>query len=425
MAIRVIIFEGKVLVNSLHSRLLVGMSLSATVLLLSCKSNPAPTETKSAPIESVREIPSPAGMNSAQPNLAVGQDGQTYLSWIENTDDGVPILKFATRKDDQWSPAQTIVQGENLVVNYADFPSLLPMGGGVLAAHWMTSIRGTDGYRINIAFSHDDGKTWGKAVVPHRDHTSQEHGFVSMTAMPDGKLGTIWLDSRKLKGPDDDSGDVAMMFTTVSQDGKLGPETTIDGRVCECCQPTALPTPGGLLAVYRDRSDKEIRDIATVRYDGTKWSEPKDVYPDNWMINGCPINGPAIASHDNQIAVAWFTAPDNKAKVQLAFSNDGANNFGQPIRIDEGNPIGRVGVVMLDSGNAVVSWLERGDKTSQLRARRVDKDGTVHPSFLVGTTSSGTAGGFPRLDRSGSSVIFAWTDTDTSRVRTALLDAKN
>jgi hypothetical protein len=407
--------------NSRNPKFVALSLLSVAVILFGCGHSTATTETKPAPVEAVREIPSPAGMDSAQPNLAVGPDGKMYLSWIENAEDGTPILKFASRTNNKWSDAQTIVKGEDLVVNYADFPSLLPMSGGVLAAHWMTSIHGTDGYRINVAFSRDEGKTWGKPVVPHRDRTSQEHGFVSMTAMPDGRLGTIWLDSRKLKGPDDDSGDVAMMFTTVSQDGKLGPETTIDGRVCECCQPSAVRSPNGLLAVYRDRSDKEIRDIATVRYDGTKWSEPKNVYPDNWMINGCPINGPAIASRDNQVAVAWFTAPDNRAKVQLAFSTDGGDSFGQPIQIDDGNPIGRVGVVALDSGSAVVSWLERGDKLSQLRARRVDKDGTKHPSFVVGTTSSGTSGGFPRIERNGDSVVFAWTDTDAGRVRTALL----
>ncbi len=405
---------------------ILALLVTTAILLLSCGQSSAPIpSTKPSSVETVREIPSPAGMESAQPNLAIGPDGKMYLSWIENTENGVPVLKFASGKDDKWSDAQTVVKGEDVVVNYADFPSMLPLGGGVLAAHWMTSIRGTDGYRINVAFSRDEGKTWGKPVVPHRDHTTQEHGFVSMTPMPDGGIGTIWLDSRKLKGPDDDSGNVAMMFTTVSQDGKLGPETIIDGRVCECCQPSAVRTPDGLLTVYRDRSDKEIRDIATVRYDGAKWSEPKNVYPDNWMINGCPINGPAIASHDNQIAVAWFTAPDNKAKVQLAFSTDGGNDFGQPIQIDDGNPIGRVGVVALDSGSAVVSWLERGDKMSQLRARRVDKDGTKHPSFLVGTTSSGTSGGFPRIERNGDGVIFAWTDTDASRVRTAVLDVKN
>src|SRR5450631_274715 len=111
------------------------------------------------------------------------------------------------------------------------------MSGGVLAAHWMTAIPKSEGYRINVAFSHDDGKTWSKPVVPHRDHTLNEHGFVSMTPTPEGGIGAIWLDRRKLKGPDDEGGDVAMMYTSVGQDGKLGPETIIDGRVCECCQP--------------------------------------------------------------------------------------------------------------------------------------------------------------------------------------------
>ena len=59
-----------------------------------------------------------------------------------------------------------------MYVNYADFPSLLALDDGLLAAHWMTFIPKSDGYRINIAFSRDDGKTWSKPVVPHRETKS-------------------------------------------------------------------------------------------------------------------------------------------------------------------------------------------------------------------------------------------------------------
>jgi len=38
----------------------------------------------------------------------------------------------------------------------------------------------------------------------------------------------------------------------------------------------------------------------------------------------------------------------------------------------------------------------------------------------VGTTSIGNASGFPRVERVGDSIIFAWTDTDKGQVRTAL-----
>jgi len=399
-------------------RILPGLLAVAAIVFTSCH------QAKPVAAEKLQEITSPAGPDSAQPNLAVGPNGQAYLSWIETTESGSPALKFSIRKDDKWSAPQTIIENDELVVNYADFPSVLPMGGGVLAAHWMMSIPKSDGYNINVAFSHDDGRTWSKPVVPHRDRTPNEHGFVSLTPAPDGGIGAIWLDSRKLKGPDS-GGDVAMMYTSISQDGKLGPEISIDNRVCECCQPSAVRVGNNLLAVYRDRSDKEIRDTAIVRFDGTKWSEPKTVFADMWKIYGCPINGPAISAHGNQVAVAWFTAPNDKPKVEMAFSVDGGINFGPPVQVDEGNPAGRVGIVVLDSGNAVVSWLERADKAHQLRARRIDKDGTLHPSLLIGTTESGTSGGFPRIGRDGDAVMFAWTDTKDSRVKVSVLNAQN
>jgi BNR repeat-like domain len=406
--------------------IILPMALSVALLACtSCGTNKPPEQPqdKSISTAGLRDAASPAGADSAQPNLATGADGQTYLSWIETTDSGEPALKMSIRKDGAWSAAQTIAEGESLYVNYADFPSLLSLGNGLLAAHWMTFIPHSEGYKINIAFSHDEGKTWSKPVVPHRDATPTEHGFVSLTPAPGG-LGAIWLDSRKVKGAEG-SGDVAMMYTSVGADGKLGPEMQIDGRVCECCQPNAVRTgDNGMLAVYRDRSAEEIRDIAIVRFDGTKWSEPKNIYADNWKILGCPINGPAIAAHGNQVAVAWFTAPNDKPKMEMAFSSDGGNTFGAPVQVDDGNPIGRTGVVMLDSGNAIVSWLEKGDKDVQLRARQVDAGGMKHASLTVGTASSGTSGGFPRMERNGDTVYFAWTDVNAGKVRVSTLDVK-
>jgi hypothetical protein len=238
----------------------------------------------------------------------------------------------------------------------------------------------------------------------------------------------MWLDSRKLGKKNaaaaGSAGDVAMMYTTVALDGKLGPEVPIDDRVCECCQPSAVPTAKGILAAYRDRTDQEIRDISVVRFDGNKWSAPKSVFADNWKINACPINGPAIASRENHVAIAWFTAANDQPKVQVAFSNDGGDTFGAPLQVDEGNPAGRVGVAVLDSGGAVVSWVARGnegDQRVQVRARQIDPGGTRHASLLVGTTSSGN---FPRVKRSADSVFFTWTERTKDQILLSALDFK-
>ena len=391
--------------------------ISALLLLTSCRSAPVEPITAAG----LLEITSPGGPSSGQPNLAVGPNGDAYLTWLETTDEGLSVLRFAKKNEDGWTQVQTIVQDNQLLTNWADFPSLLVLPGGELAAHWMTTVPDREGYNVNVSLSRDSGKTWTPPVIPHRDSTPTEHGFVSLVPHPGGGVGIVWLDSRKLAGSER-SDDVAMMYTNIGLDGRLGSEVPIDGRVCECCQPNASAIPGGVLAVYRDRTEKEIRDIAIVRFDGSKWSEPKTVFADNWEIYACPINGPAITAEGANVAVAWFTAPNDQPRVEIAFSKDGGATFGQAIPIDDGKPMGRVDVSMLDSGDAVVTWVERSEKSAQIRARQVGPDGTRHPSFVIGDITAGTSSGFPRMERSGNTLLFAWTDTSEDKVRTAVLN---
>jgi hypothetical protein len=212
-----------------------------------------------------------------------------------------------------------------------------------------------------------------------------------------------------------------MMAAPISSEGIAGAESVIDDRVCECCQTSAVAVPGGLLAVYRDRSQEEIRDIAIVRYDGKQWSSPKIVSNDNWRIFACPINGPAIAAHGSNVVVAWFTILDNKSRVYAAFSTDGGNTFGIPVPVDDGDPVGRVDVVMLDSGDAVVSWLEKKETVADFRARQIHSDGAIQPAITIANTSAGTASGFPHMELSKGTLTFAWRDSVMKKVRTSEL----
>ncbi|PYS04967.1 MAG: hypothetical protein DMG12_08930 [Acidobacteria bacterium] len=221
---------------------------------------------------------------------------------------------------------------------------------------------------------------------------------------------------------DEETGDMSLMYTTIGSDGTLANETTLDGRTCECCQTSATTTPDGQLVVYRDRSDKEIRDISIVRYTNGRWSQPEPLTKDGWEINGCPINGPAISSSGRNVAVAWFTGANDRPRVSLLMSSDSGKTFGKPIRIDDGSPAGRVDVVSLPSGGVVASWIERTNQGTQVRLRQLDSGGTPGSSMTVSGTSGARSGGFPRIERSGNEVMVAWTDAgEKPRVRTAVL----
>ncbi|HYP29881.1 MAG TPA: sialidase family protein [Blastocatellia bacterium] len=376
----------------------------------------------------VRDLDSPAGPGSAQPNIYPSPDGRFYLSWLEPAGEGRHAFRFAVRGAGGWSEPRTITEGNDLLVNWADFPSLVAGRGGELIAHW--AIKGTPGTHassIRMARSRDGGRTWGKPFIPHADRSETEHGFVSLMPMRDGRIAAVWLDGREMKegspgGHGHATGDMSLRFTMVGRDGNASEDLPLDLRVCECCQTSGAATSDGAIVVYRDRSEDETRDISAVRFSRGKWTEPQGVSADGWKISGCPVNGPSVAADGKRVAVAWFTAAGETPRVRVAFSDDAGASFGKPVQVDDAAPVGRVNVLMLPDGAALVSWLERTASGAEVRVRRVAPNGSRDGSLKVAESNAARVSGFPRMARAGDEIVIAWTEPGASpRVRTAII----
>lgn len=390
------------------------------------------------PFSSVTAVESPADAGSGEPNFFSDGDG-VLLSWIEPNEDDAHALRFSVHREGAWSEPLTIAQGDNWFVNWADFPSVVAFDEGrSLAAHWLEKVgEGPYAYGIKMSLSRDGGKTWGPPVTPHRDGTETEHGFVSMLPWADGRLLVVWLDGRNFaatpsapageEGHEGHGSTAAMTLRSAVMDaeGHLHDEALLDERVCDCCQTAALRTPGGAVVAYRDRSDDEIRDISFVRVENGGWTAPSPVFSDEWQVPGCPVNGPALSGDGSRAAAAWYTGAGEASRVKVAFSSDEGRMFGLPVRVDDGDPIGRVDVLMLPSGDALVSWIEGRGEEADVRARLVRADGTAGPSVVIATSSRARASGFPRMARRGDEIFFAWTDVGASSiVRTAVATLK-
>ncbi|HVE77611.1 MAG TPA: sialidase family protein [Gemmatimonadaceae bacterium] len=364
----------------------------------------------SAATSTIDSLASPAGPGSAEPSLAAAPDGRVYMTWLEPGDSG-HALRFAALDGNRWSAPQTIRAGRDFFVNWADFPSIEVLDDGRLAAHWLQrSGAGTYAYGVRVSQSADGGRTWSTPVMPHRDSSQTEHGFVTMWR-EEARLGAAWLDGRKFrKEGHDASNEMMLVATTIGPDGALGPEVRLDERTCDCCQNSAAITADGPVIAYRDRSPDEIRDIYVTRRVGGKWTGGAPVHADGWKIAACPVNGPSIAASGRRVALAWFTAANDSPRVKLAFSDDAGASFGAPVRVDGGNPAGRVDVAVLQDGSALVTWIERtGGDTAAVRARRVGPDGRAGRAMTVATSSAARARGFPRMTIAGSDAVFAWT----------------
>ncbi|MGB0839126.1 MAG: hypothetical protein ACPGXL_03240 [Chitinophagales bacterium] len=403
-------------------------------------------------------------------NFYVGSDSTLLLSFLEKKD-RVTRLRYtalATKEGASWTTPLTIAEGYDWFVNWADFPSISSLGDGTLLAHYLAK-SGADTYAYDVNLTLNYKGIWSSPVVPHKDKTQTEHGFVSIFPMESNTAGVIWLDGRafaKKEGKETKkegkkgkkkthkdkeenkketvakdtsatteghghheahghAGAMSLRFATIDNKRKVTQDIVIDSMVCECCQTDVVKTKNGAVVVYRNRSEKEIRDIYYSEWNKStaEWSAGKPVHEDNWQIAGCPVNGPAVDALADTVVVAWFTHAQNKPQVFLAFSTDLTKGFSKPISIDEGKPFGRVEVKLLANGKALVSWLEAkedDDKMVNLSTRLVQQNGTRSETVIVSEMSAERASGFPKMTNFNNATYITWTDVaDTTSIKIA------
>jgi hypothetical protein len=171
---------------------------------------------------------------------------------------------------------------------------------------------------------------------------------------------------------------------------------------------------------YRGHTPKNIRDIGIKRFEAGKWLPAKNLNPDNWEINACPVNGASAATKDNRVAIAWYTEGGDKPRVQLVFSADGGATFGKPILVNTGDALGHASTLLTDDGDAFVSWIEEGEKSSRVLVRFVSAAGVAGRAVPVAEGSTQSIG-YPRLLQTGKETWIAWGNSTSGRVQTAML----
>ncbi len=374
----------------------------ALVLLLGCGlSKPSPIA------EQVIEVPSLAGASA--PFLASSRDG-ALLSWLEPVGEAEPqmVRMRVARWSGEWTEPTTVVERDDLFVNWADTPGVVATDGA-LFAHWLQR-SGEDPYAYDVMVGRSSaGGPWAPMGKLHDDDTTSEHGFVSWVAR-DGGARAFWLDGRDTVG----GGPMALRTTEIGE--QVGKSEIVDARTCDCCATAAVRTDAGAVVAYRDRTEAEIRDVQVATKSSGGW-RATPVGADGWHMEGCPVNGPAAAVVDDRIAVAWFTGAGEGARVQLAWSGDGGRSFGPPMLVDGEKPAGRVGLARI-AGGVVVSWIGRGEDGKpgvQLRTASDERLGAVRT--LAETTEARTTG-FPRVVAARGGVLAVWTEAaEPSRLR--------
>jgi len=384
------------------------------------------SENKKAvkPSVTVHSIDLPTSTNSAQPFLF--SSDTAILSWIENENDSVYSLNYAKLKGEKWDSVKTITQGTNWFVNWADFPAIAENNGNILSHFLQRSAAGTYTYDVQLKLFNVNNDEWSDEFILHTDGTKSEHGFVTMLPYQEDSFFVTWLDGRNTSGGGHGGhggGAMTIRAAEVKLDGNIVNEVELDSKTCDCCQTSAAITSNGAIVVYRDRSDDELRDIYITRFKDSVWTKPVAIYNDHWKISGCPVNGPKAVAIKNTLAVSWFTNANATPKVQVIFSNNGGESFKEPITIDEGMPIGRVDVAMIDQENVLVSWVTVHNSKTVVKVVKAHISGKLGTPVIVTELDPSRTSGFPQLEVVNTRAYVAWTSIsgNKTQVKTAYI----
>lgn len=249
-----------------------------------------------------------------------------------------------------------------LFVHFADTPRAARLvSGGLVTAH-LENLPAPEesplatGVRLGLAEGGPPGRDLGWL---HADRSASEHGFVSIVPDPRSSEAVIvWLQDGEPDPAEPGRMRVELRSRDLRADGSLGDEVVIDRSVSDSCPTDGVALDDGSVVIaFRDRVPTGELDVAVaVRDPAGAWTKPLVVNEDGWVFGGPIVNGPAIASDGDSLAVAWFLQLETgEPAIRVAFSADGGRSFGGVQTLEVGRTRGAVALAGIGGGVFVLA----------------------------------------------------------------------
>jgi hypothetical protein len=304
-------------------------------------------------------------------------------------------------------------------------PPRIALKDGVLNVIWVSKRGGVAG--IRSALSTDGGATFTAARTITPPGVTGARGWESVAFADDGTLHAAWLDGRNAGAPHAAGTPLAPGAAPpvhVHHDAPMRQdiyhamwiptsvtplETAVAANVCFCCK-TAIATRGSdVYVAWRHLFPGGVRDIAVARSSdhGRSFSAPVRVSEDNWKIDACPDDGPAMTiDPDGALRIVWPTLVHDSGAPRMgifqAVSRDGGATFSPRERMDAGDAApAHPRVAVAAQGSAAV-W----DELAGGRRRVMLRSGRGMPVAL----SEGRAASYPAVAPTSDGFVVAYTD---------------
>jgi hypothetical protein len=261
-------------------------------------------------------------------------------------------------------------------------------------------------------------------------------GWESAALGPDGTVHAVWLDGRNASvektaapsGAAHHHGDMRQDIYHAMWTGADPPvETPVASNVCFCCKTAVVARGRDVFVAWRHLFPGGVRDIAVARSadGGRTFQAPVRVSEDNWKIDACPDDGPAMTiDGDGVLRITWPTLIKDGDTARMAIfesaSRDAGATFTPRTRVDGATgAAAHPRIATGDGGRSAVVWDELAEGNRRVFLR-VDGDSRV-------AISEGRIASYPAVAAVSDAFVVAFTDQSNqpSTVRVLRIAAPN
>jgi hypothetical protein len=243
---------------------------------------------------------------AVQPQVTMGDDGRIHLTFGQ----GQAIFYTASADGTTFSSPIQVGRLEKLALGMRRGPRITASKDTIL----ITALSHADG---NLhAWTSPDGRRWQEQPALNSVPLSAREGLQALAGDGRGKVAVTWLDLR--------TGKMSLWAKFSLDGGRAWSEDRLvyaapDGPICQCCAPSVAFAPDGRIGILWRNLVQGARDLyATETTDGLHFSPARKLGQGTWMLNGCPMDGGALAYDP---AGGWLPV---WKRVRTVFASDDA-----------------------------------------------------------------------------------------------------
>jgi hypothetical protein len=273
---------------------------------------------------------------------------------------------------------------------------------------------------IRLSRSTDGGRSFTDPVTVNDNRDRISHRFESLVLAETGRLHIVWIDKRDQAAAGTDYAGAALYYADSADGMQVGANRKVIDHSCECCRiALALDRDDTPVIAWRQIFAANTRDHALQRLDGR--SPVIRIAEDNWNIDACPHQGPALAiSASGTYHVAWFTNSTTRQGLFYARSAD-RTTFDEPLAFGNAQAQPAHSALLAVGDDIYLAWKEFDGKQTTVRAMLSTDDGAQWSApWIVAVATGGSD--HPQLVRDGASAFLSW---NAQREGYRLLDLNN